>query len=291
MQETDIPRCAVRHDYIKANGINVFYREAGTGDRPTLLLLHGFPTSSHMFRDLIPLVAEHFHVVAPDYPGFGHSDMPDRDDFVYSFDNLAAVTDSFLKELGVSRFVVYIQDYGGPVGMRLFERDPDRVDGIIVQNANLYTEGLGSLFRDKIGPLWEDPSDEEVRAVYDLFEYEGTRFQYVTGAGDPRAIHPDALWHAQFGLNRPGNKDIQYDLQADYHSNIEAYPRWLSLLKRHQPRFLVMWGKGDPLFSTENVRLLEQDMEDMEAHILDAGHFAVEEQPEFIAEQIVKRFS
>jgi len=271
---------------IDINGVNVFYREAGASTAPTLLLLHGFPTSSHMFRDLVPRLADQFHIVAPDYPGFGASDMPGPTEFRYTFDRLADTVGAFIDALELDRYVLYMQDYGGPVGFRIATRRPKAVQGLIIQNANAYEEGLSQLFRDTVGPLWEERSGATEKPVLDLFELAGTRFQYTEGSPAPEAINPDAWIHAQAGLDRPGNRLIQLDLQADYHTNLACYDEWHRYLREHQPPTLVVWGRGDPLFTEAGAEAYRRDVTDIEVHCLDAGHFALEEQPDTIANHI-----
>jgi len=266
--------------------LEIFYREAGDPSAPTLLLMHGFPSSSHMFRELIPRLAHRFHVIAPDYPGFGHSSMPPHTDYDYTFDQLSRTMEAFLRSVNIQRFIMYVQDYGGPVGMRIVERNPGWLAGLIVQNANFYEAGILPLFHEKIGPLWTERTAETEAPVRELLTLEGTKFQYQHGARDPQAMNPDAWVHDQYGLNRPGNVAIQLNLQADYHTNIARYDRWRNLLMNIQPPTLIVWGKGDPIFGVRNVTLLQRDLEMVEAHLLDGSHFALEEHAPFIADRI-----
>lgn len=268
---------------VEVEGLDVFYREAGDPARPTILLLHGFPSSSHMFRDLIPLLSDQFHLVAPDYPGFGRSACPPPDEFAYSFDHLADVVEAFTDQLGLERYVLYMMDYGGPVGLRLATRRPGRVEALVVQNANAYEEGVTNLFRKTIGPLWTGRTSATEKPVLDLFELEGTKFQYTEGARDPGAMNPDAWIHDQYGLDRPGNKLIQLELQADYGSNLERYPEWQAYFREHQPPTLVVSGKDDPLFGPAGQEAFARDLSDVEVHLLDTGHFALEEDAGVIA--------
>jgi len=283
-----MPRTAFRYDAV--DGLNLFVREAGDPANPTILLLHGFPSSSHMFRDLIPELAGQFHVVAPDYPGFGHSDCPPVTELTYTFKHLSQFIEHWLQQRGIDRFAMYMQDYGGPIGMRIASRHPDWITGLIVQNANFYETGLQPMFLHLLRPLWEHRCGATEAPVLERFEPEGTKMQYQTGAGQNAAINPDAWRHDQAGLDRPGNKLIQLELQANYHTNLEQYPTWQQYLRAHQPPTLVTWGQGDPLFGVENVRRLEADLEDVETHILEAGHFALEEQSELIAARIREFF-
>lgn len=269
--------------------LSVFYREAGSPGLPTLLLLHGFPSSSHMFRDLLPRLADDFHLVAPDYPGFGFTDAPPPTEFAYTFDRLADVVEAFTDAVGLGRYALYVQDYGGPVGLRLATRRPDRVTALVVQNANAYDDGVSDLFRETIGPLWTDRRGATEKPVLDLFRPEGTRFQYLTGARDPDRMSPDGWTHDQYGLDRPGNGLVQLDLQADYHTNLAAYDGWHAYFRERQPPTLVVWGEGDPLFTPAGAEAYRRDLDDCEVHLLDTGHFALEEDAEAIASHI-RRF-
>ena len=223
---------AIHYRTITVNGLEIFYREAGPPDAPAVLLLHGFPTSSHMFRDLIPLLAERYRVVAPDYPGFGYSAAPSVADFAYTFDHLAEVMAHFAEGIGLERSALYMQDFGGPVGFRLAVRHPERITALIVQNANAYEEGVTQALRDVVLRVWTDKSPEAVAALRTLFELPQTQRQFLEGADDPTLVSPDSWQHAQWGLERPGNKDIQYVLHADYGSNVERYDRMAPLLPR-----------------------------------------------------------
>lgn len=274
---------------LEHDGLNLFYREAGPKDAPTILLLHGFPSSSHMFRDLLPRLAADFHLVAPDYPGFGYSSAPSVTEFAYTFDHLADVIDRFVQSLGLERFSLYVQDYGGPVGFRLAARHPEWVEALIVQNANAYEEGVTDTFRNLLGPLWENRTGATEQPVLDLFELEGTKFQYQHGARNPNGMNPDAWTHDQYGLNRPGNKLIQLDLQANYYTNLAQYEAWHAYFQTYQPPTLVVWGEGDPLFGVKGAQAYKRDLKDVEVHLLNTGHFALEEDAEVIAEHI-RRF-
>jgi pimeloyl-ACP methyl ester carboxylesterase len=272
------------------DGLSIFYREAGAKDAPTILLLHGFPSSSHMFRDLIPALADEFHLVAPDYPGFGNSDAPPLDRFAYSFDRLADVIEHFVQQLGLRRFAIYVQDFGGPVGFRLATRHPEWISAIIVQNANAYPEGLSKELDRLLRPVWEHRSPETEAPVLKLFEREGTIFQYKTGARDFSAMNPDAWNVDQYGLDRPGNVAIQLELQATYHTNLKRYPEWHTYFAKHQPPTLVVWGKGDPVFTVEGAKAYQRDLKNIEMHLLDTGHFALEEEHATIAAYIQQFF-
>ncbi len=258
------------------DGLDIFYREAGSPQAPTILLLHGFPTSSHMFRDLIPLLAERFHLVAPDYPGFGYSATPSVDQFEYTFDRLTDVIEHFTQAIGLTRYALYCQDYGGPIGFRLATRHPGRVTALIIQNANAYKEGFTDPAQNMVLRLWTERTPEIEAAVRTLFELPVTKRQYLEGVEDPTRVSPDAWTHAQWGMDRPGNKDIQYALQANYGSNVERYDEWHAYFRTHRPPTLVMWGKGDFIFSEAGAHAYKRDLPDAEVHILNAGHFALE---------------
>jgi len=266
----------VHYRTVSIDGLDVFYREAGPRHAPTILLLHGFPTSSHMFRDLIPLLAERFHVVAPDYPGFGYSSTPGVAEFDYTFDHLADVVERFTEAVGLRSYALYAQDYGGPVGFRLATRHPDRVLALVVQNANAYKEGVTDLFQDVVLRLWTERTPETEANVRTLFELPMTQKQYLDGTEDPTLVSPDAWTHAQLGMDRPGNKDIQYALQANYGSNVERYDEWHAYFRAHRPPTIVFWGKGDFVFTEAGAHAYKRDLPDAEVHVLDAGHFALE---------------
>jgi len=266
----------VHYRTIEIGGLEIFYREAGPKDAPVLLLLHGFPTSSHMFRDLIPLLADQYRVIAPDYPGFGYSSTPPVDEFDYRFERLADVVEAFTDRLGIDRFALYMQDYGGPIGFRLATRRPERIAALIVQNANAYEDGVTDLFRDVVLRLRTERTPETEAKVRELFELPVTKKQYLEGPADPSLVSPDAWTHAQWGMDRPGNKDIQYALQADYGSNVELYDRWHAYLREHQPPTLIVWGKGDFILAEAGAHAYKADLGAPEIHVLEAGHFALE---------------
>jgi pimeloyl-ACP methyl ester carboxylesterase len=276
----------VRYRTVKVDGVGIFYREAGPTDAPTILLLHGFPTSSHMFRDLIPLLAEHYHLIAPDYPGFGYSDAPAPDAFEYSFDHLALVMDRFSQAIGLHRYALYAQDFGGPVGFRLATAHPDRITALIVQNANAYEEGFTPVLRDVVLKAYTDRSDAAVTKLKQLFERPATIRQFVEGAPDPTLVSPDSYEHAQWGMDRPGNKAIQLALHQNYGSNAARYPEWHAYFRSHQPPTLIVWGRGDFVFAPGGAEAYRKDMPSAEVHLLDAGHFALETDSAEIAEYI-----
>lgn len=270
------------HKTVTAGGLDIFYREAGPTGAPSIVLLHGFPTSSQMFRNLIPALADRFHVVAPDYPGFGNSAMPSPQDFDYSFDNLAEVVEAFLDELGIERYSLYLMDYGGPVGFRLAAKHPERVESLIVQNANAYDEGLRA-FWDPFRAYWKDRNEATAEPLKSFLEIGATKWQYTHGVRDEAAISPDTWTVDQYLLDRPGNKEIQLRLFYDYGSNLALYPAWQAYFREHQPPTLIVWGKNDQIFPAEGARPYKRDLKNLEFHLLDTGHFALEEDGDFIA--------
>jgi pimeloyl-ACP methyl ester carboxylesterase len=267
---------AIHYRTVKVDGLDIFYREAGAGDAPTILLLHGFPTSSHMFRDLIPLLADRYHLVAPDYPGFGNSAAPRVNDFDYTFDHLTDVIEKFTDVIGLERYSMYAQDFGGPVGFRLATRRPERVHTLIIQNANAYAQGLTEELRAVLVRLHDERTPEMRAKASELFELPYTRRQYLEGVPDPSLVSPDAWQHAQWGMDRAHNKDIQYELHANYASNFDRYEEWHAYFRQYQPPTLVVWGEGDFVFGVPGAEAYRQDLKQIEVHILKAGHFALE---------------
>lgn len=269
------------------DGLKIAYREAGDPANPTVLLLHGFPTSSHMFRNLIPELAENYHVIAPDYPGFGASDMPDAADYEYSFANTAAIMTELLDQKNVGEYAVYLMDYGAPVGFRMFAEDPERVSGFIIQNGNAYAEGLEE-FWDPLKAYWADPSIENGDPLRGFFEMEATKWQFTHGTQNPDAISPDNFWHVQYLLDRPGNQEVQLEMFLDYGTNVAEYPKWQALFREHQPPTLLMWGENDHIFPVTGAHPYKRDLEDLEFHLLDTGHFALEEYGTEIAGEMIE---
>jgi pimeloyl-ACP methyl ester carboxylesterase len=279
----------VRHKTVSVNGLSIFYREAGPKDAPTVLLLHGFPSSSHMFRNLIPALADKFHVVAPDYPGFGQSAMPTVREFEYTFDHLAEVIDAFTQQIGLTRFSLYVQDYGAPVGYRLAVKHPERIQALVVQNGNAYEEGLPDSFWKPIKTYWRERTPENAVPLAKSLEVEATKWQYTHGARQPELISPDAWLVDQLYLDRPGNKEIQLQLFYSYGSNPPQYPAWQEYFRRHQPPTLIVWGKNDPIFPESGAHPYKRDLKHVEFHLLDTGHFALEEEGGTIA-RLMRRF-
>ncbi|EEE45453.1 alpha/beta fold hydrolase [Roseibium alexandrii] len=274
-----------RFGYETIDGLRIAYREAGDPANPTVLLLHGFPTSSHMFRNLIPDLAADYHVIAPDFQGFGASDMPSAETYDYTFDNLAGTVDALLERKNIENYALYLMDYGAPVGYRLFADAPDRVTGFIIQNGNAYEEGLPE-FWDPIRAYWADPSEENAAPLRGFLAIEGTKWQFTHGTRNPDAISPDNYWHVQYLLDRPGNAEVQLELFYDYRTNLTLYPEWQALFREHQPPALVVWGRKDQIFPAEGAHPYRQDLTNVEFHLLDTGHFALEEDGAFIADEI-----
>ena len=270
---------------IEVDDVGIFYREAGPPDAPTLVLLHGFPTSSRQFEGLIPLLAAHYHVVAPDYPGFGQSDAPSPSTFRYSFDRLAETMGRFLDLLGIDRYALYIHDYGAPIGFRVMLAQPERLQALITQNGNAYVEGLGPKWA-KIAEFWAEP--EAHPEVIDAFlAFEGTKQRHIAGTSHPERYNPDG-WIDEFvHLSKPGQRDIQSELLYDYRTNIAAYPVWQNWLRAHQPPTLIVWGANDPSFIAAGAQAFKHDLPQAELHLLDAGHFVLDEQTDEVARLIL----
>lgn len=301
----------VRYKTVKIEGLDVFYREAGNPDNPTILLLHGFPTSSHMFRDLIPTLSDQFHLVAPDYPGYGYSSMPSIDEFDYSFDNLANIIGKFIDTVGLDTYSLYLMDYGAPIGFRIATKHPEKVESLIIQNGNAYVEGIDNNFWEPIQAYWKDrkainqgldndwwknvkdaynnqnmSNDEALRFLVTL---GATKWQYTNGVRNVESINPDTWDHVQPLLDREGNQEIQLQLFYSYGSNPPLYPKWQAYLREHQPPTLIVWGKNDEIFPAAGAHPYKRDLKEVEFHLLDTGHFALEEDGDVIAEHI-RRF-
>ena len=278
------------YQYATVRGLKMFYREAGSKESPTIVLLHGFPSSSHMFRDLIPRLANKFHVIAPDYVGFGYSDAPPVSEFEYTFDNLAIYVEEFLfGALALQRFSIYVQDYGAPIGYRIAFKHQNAIEGIVVQNGNAYAEGIGSAF-DPMKPFWANRTAETEEPVRALLALPTTIFQYTHGVKDASRINPDAYTFDQHFLDRPGNDAIQLNLLHNYQANLTHYDEWHSFFQKMQPKTLIVWGKNDPFFTVQGAQAYLRDIPKAELHLIDTGHFALEDSSEFIAQKIVGFF-
>ncbi len=300
----------VNYKTIAIEGLDIFYREAGNPGNPTILLLHGFPTSSHMFRDLIPELADEFHLIAPDYPGYGFSSMPSVDEFEYSFDNMAKIVDKFIDALGLNKYSIYLMDYGAPIGFRVAVRRPDKVEALIVQNGNAYVEGINNNFWEPIQEYWKDRGAvnkgldndwwKNVKAAYKkstmsnddalrfLLTLGATKWQYTNGVRNVEAISPDNWGHVQPLLDRKGNQEIQLQMFYSYGSNPPLYPEWQKYLRTRQPPTLLVWGKNDEIFPAAGAHPYKRDLKKLEFHLLDTGHFALEEDGKFIADTMRK---
>jgi pimeloyl-ACP methyl ester carboxylesterase len=272
---------------IEVNGLNVFYREGGDPSRPKLLLLHGFPASSHQYRNLIPALASHFHVVAPDYPGFGNSDMPAPSSFAYTFDSLAAVTEAFLQKIGFTRFGMYVQDYGGPVGFRIVGKHPDWLEWLIIQNTNAYEIGFTAAWDALRNNYWKGRTPEAEKAIGAFLEPDTVMTVYTHGHPSPEKISPDNWNMDNHFLARPGAKQVQLELFYDYRTNVALYSKWQALLKDRQPKAIIFWGQNDIFFTPQGGEAYLDVLPKAEMHRLNSGHFAVEDSLDQIAEQMI----
>lgn len=275
----------VHYRSVRVNEQDIFYREAGPDTAPVILLLHGFPTSSNMFRNLIPRLAGSFRVIAPDYPGYGQSSMPDHQSFEYSFENLAKIIDGFVDTLGLTRFSMYVMDYGAPIGYRLALLHPERIQALIVQNGNAYEEGLLE-FWNPIKRYWAEPTEENRTALRFLVDAKATRWQYENGVRDISLLDPTTWLVDQAGLDRLGNPDIQLDLFLSYGTNVTLYPEFQAFFRKYQPPTLLVWGKNDFIFPAEGAAPYARDLKNLETHLLDTGHFALETHGEEIGSRI-----
>jgi pimeloyl-ACP methyl ester carboxylesterase len=275
----------IKYRTADVDGFKIFYREAGPAQAPKLLLLHGFPSSSHMFRDLIPLLADRFHIIAPDLPGFGRSDMPPRAQFKYTFDNIAAVIDRFTEVVRFDRFALYVFDYGAPTGFRIATRHPERITALISQNGNAYEEGLSDGW-NPIRAYWRDSSQENRKALRAFLAPDTTRWQYTHGVSDEASVSPDGIALDNYYLAREGADEIQLDLFGDYKSNIALYPAFQAYFRKHRPRFLAVWGKNDPFFLPPGAEAFKRDIPEADVRFFDTGHFALETHAQQIAAAI-----
>ena len=283
------PTVQVYHRTVKVDGLDIFYREAGPKDAPAILLLHGFPTSSHMFRNLIPALADRYHVVAPDYPGYGNSSSPPVGEFEYTFDNVAKLIDAFTEKVGLTRYALYVQDYGAPVGYRLASKHPERVLALIVQNGNAYSEGIDNDFWVPVKAYWKARTAANAAPLGKFVTLEATRWQYLNGVRNPETISPDNWVVDQALLDRPGNAEIQLAMLYSYGSNPPLYPEWQAYFRKHQPPTLIVWGKNDAIFPPSGAHPYLRDLKDVDFHLLDTGHFALEEDGPTIA-RLIREF-
>ena len=272
----------VTYNTINIDGLDIFYREAGDPSKPTILLLHGFPTSSHMFRNLIPALADRFHLVAPDYPGFGQSSAPSVNEFNYTFDNLAGIIDKFTNTIGLKNYSLYVQDYGAPVGYRLALKHPERVTALLIQNGNAYEDGLKD-FWNPIKAYWADGSQQHREALRVGLTPEATKSQYIKGVRDVSRISPDTWLHDQTLLGRPGIDEIMLDLFKDYGSNVELYPQFQQFFRTRRPPTLIVWGQNDEIFPADGAYAYLHDLPNAKLYLLDTGHFALEDKGDEIA--------
>jgi pimeloyl-ACP methyl ester carboxylesterase len=279
------------HRTATVNGRKVFYREAGDPAAPTILLLHGLPTSSQMYRDLIPALADRFHLIAPDYIGFGHSDAPSNAEFSYTFDNLTAQVTGLIDHLGLTSYILYMQDYGGPVGFRIFTQRPSQVKGFIIQNANAYMEGVGDPPKQALLPLWENRNAETEKPAREFVGLEGTKFHWLVGAKNEENINPDNWVFDQALLDRPGTQDYQVDLLENYKTNVALYPTWQAGFRQYKPKTLIVWGKRDPFFTPAGAESYLKDLPDAKLVWLDSGHFVLDENAPQVAREIKAVFA
>jgi len=305
------PTNDVSYHTIEVDGVDIFYREAGNPQNPTIVLLHGFPTSSHMFRNLIPALADQYHVVAPDYPGYGFSAMPGVDEFEYSFDNVAGLMEQFIDQIELQHYSLYLMDYGAPVGFRIAANNPEQIDALIIQNGNAYVEGINNDFWEPIQAYWKDrgainqgldnawwknvkdayqqPEMANEDALRFLLTLGATQWQYTNGVPDVTAVSPDNWGHVQPLLDREGNQAIQLQMFYSYGSNPALYPEWQSYFREYQPPTLIVWGQNDEIFPAAGAKPYKRDLENLEYHLIDTGHFALETHNDEIA-QLMREF-
>ncbi|WP_179375201.1 alpha/beta fold hydrolase [Winogradskyella wichelsiae] len=282
---SEIKTTTLKYKTLKVNGINIAYREAGNVNNPTIVLLHGFPASSYQYRKVLAQLSNEFHLIAPDYPGFGNSDFPDAETFTYTFDNIAVTIDSFLEQKGINSYAIMIQDYGAPIGFRLATAHPERITAIINQNGNAYEEGLGDAWAG-IKALWKNRTKETEDALLSAFSLEGLKWQYTHGVRDIETVDPDSYNLDFLRLSRPNAHAVNLDLFYDYQNNVKLYPKWQDYLRDNQPPLLIVWGKNDAFFPESGAEAFKKDVKDIDYNIYDTGHFALEEEGEAIIESI-----
>ena len=286
--ETIAQRNPTLNKTVEVNGVEIFYREAGSKDSPTILLLHGYPTSSHMFRNLMKDLSDSYYLLAPDYPGYGNSEQPPMDEFDYTFDNMAAIIEGFLEKLDVKKYSIYLMDYGAPIGFRIAAKYPERVEALIIQNGNAYDEGLLE-FWDPIKKYWDDKTEENGKALEGFHSLDGLKWQYTHGVRDPEKISPDN-WNIDLRhLTRDENDKIQLAMFYDYRTHVPLYPGWQEYFRTYQPPTIIVWGKNDYIFPSEGAFPYKRDLKNIEFHLLDTGHFALEEEGGVMAE-LIKEF-
>ena len=278
-------KSTLKYKTLAVNGINIAYREAGNPKNPTIVLLHGFPASSYQYRKVLAQLSNEFHLIAPDYPGFGNSDFPDAETFTYTFDNIAVTIDSFLEQKGINSYAIMIQDYGAPIGFRLATAHPERITGIINQNGNAYEEGLGDAWAG-IRALWKNRTKETEDALLPAFSLEGLKWQYKHGVRDIETVDPDSYNLDFLRLSRPNAHAVNLDLFYDYQNNVKLYPKWQQYLRDNQPPLLIVWGKNDAFFPESGAEAFKKDVKEIDYNIYDTGHFALEEEGEAIIESI-----
>lgn len=275
----------VKYKTIEVNGLNIAYREAGNSNKPTIVLLHGYPSSSHQYRKVLDQLSEEYHLIAPDYPGYGNSDFPSPAEYEYTFDNIAATIDAFLEKKEITSYVIMMQDYGAPIGFRIATMHPERVTAIINQNGNAYEEGLGKGW-ESVRALWADRNEHTEKALLPAFTLEGLKWQYTHGTGNPELVNPDT-WHLDYlRMSRPGAHKVNIDLWYDYRNNLKLYPFWQQYLRKNQPPMLIVWGKNDEYFPESGAEAFKKDLDTIDYNIYDTGHFALEEYGEEIIEKI-----
>lgn len=273
------------HKTVEVNGVEVFYREAGSKNKPTILLLHGYPTSSHMFRNLIEDLSDKYHLLAPDYPGYGRSEQPPMSEFEYTFDNMARIVEGFIETMEVEKFSIYLMDYGAPIGYRIAHKYPERIQSLIVQNGNAYVEGM-TAFWDPLRKYWNDRSTENGRALEPFHQPGGLKWQYLHGVQDSSKVSPDNWQIDLQHLTRPENNEIQLAMFYDYQNNVKLYPQWQAYFRAYQPPTLIVWGKNDQIFPASGAHPYKEDLKNVEFHLLNTGHFALEEEGTAIARYI-----
>jgi pimeloyl-ACP methyl ester carboxylesterase len=286
LKNNHMKTATIHYNNVKVNDLNIFYREAGPKDAPVILLLHGYPTSSFMFRNLIPILSAKYHVIAPDLPGFGYTDSPDHTKFSYTFDNLANAMQGFIDTLKLKRFALYIFDYGAPTGLRLALTNPEKITGIISQNGNAYEEGLSTAWSG-IQKYWNDPSQANRDALKDFVSIKMTKFQYLTGVTDTSLIEPETYTLDQHFLDQPGHLDIQLDLMLDYRTNVALYPKFQAYFRDKKPKLLAVWGNKDPFFLPAGAEGYKKDNPNAKVKFYDTGHFALETHAQEIGEDIL----